>query len=129
MVVGVNMSNISTTHNSGKRKKKIEHSEVRDEKKSRRSSEIVAYLFLHWDQLVDNVWIKSDSTSSSRDKKRCSIGEVMIEPLTIDGITINDYFISFSIEYFYLRKNKDMWASIGILIRCLNGYQECLSKV
>jgi hypothetical protein len=86
------------------REKKTEHSEVRDEKKSRRSSKIVAYLFLHWDQLVDNVWIKSDSTSSSRDKKRCSIGEVMIEPLTIDGITINDYFISFSIECFLFKE-------------------------
>jgi len=43
----------------------------------------------------------------------------MIVPLTIDGITINDYFISFSIEYFYLRKNKDMWASIGDLDQIL----------
>jgi hypothetical protein len=101
------------------REKKTEHSEVRDGKKSRKSSEIRAYLFLHWDQLVDNVWIKSDSISSSRDKKRCSIGEAMIEPLTIDGITINDYFISFSIEYFYFRKNKGTWASIGDLDQML----------
>ena len=54
---------------------KIEHFEMRDRKKSRRSFEIKAYLFLHWVQLVNNVQIKSDFTTSSREK---NIGATLV---------------------------------------------------
>jgi hypothetical protein len=51
----------------------------------------------------------SDSTSISRDRKRCSILEVMIKLHSIEGVHIGDDFHGFATEFLGLRRNRKMW--------------------
>jgi len=68
------MLNNNNIRNSDKRKEK-DHSEVRAEKK--KTSKIGLQLSSRWDQLVESMSTKSDSTSLYMDRKGCSILEVM----------------------------------------------------
>ena len=113
MVREVNMSNISNTRSSGKRKER-EHSEVQDGKK-KRSSGIGLQLLSRWDQMVDSMSNNSDSTSISRDRKGCSIPEVMTELYSIEGVRIGDDFHGFATEFLGLRRNREMWSTMGNL--------------
>jgi hypothetical protein len=74
IVSRVNMLNNNNIRNSDKRKEK-DHSEVRAEKK--KTSKIGLQLSSRWDQLVESMSTKSDSTSLYMDRKGCSILEVM----------------------------------------------------
>jgi hypothetical protein len=62
------------------------------------------------DRLIVNVSIKSDCTSTIKVKKGCSIEEVMKELHSIDEVQFGSELHTFSIEFFYLRSKREMWA-------------------
>jgi len=49
--------------------------------------------------MVDNLSNNSDSTSINKDRKRCSIHEVMTELHSIEGVNIGDDFHGFATEF------------------------------
>lgn len=102
MVRGVNMSSSSNTRISGKRKE-------------RESVKIGMQLLSRLDQMIDNMFNNSDSTSINRDKKGCSIYEVMTELHSIEGVHIGDDFHGFAFEFLGLRRNREMWSIMGTL--------------
>jgi hypothetical protein len=65
--------------------------------------------------MVDNMSNNSDSTSISRDRKWCSISEVMTELHSIEGVHISDDFHGFATEFLGLRRNREMWSTMGNL--------------
>ena len=56
---------------------------------------------------------KSDSTSLNMDREGCSIREVMDELHSIPGVSIEDEFHDFAMEYLSLRRKREMWVSMG----------------
>lgn len=102
MVRGVNMSSSSNTRISGKRKE-------------RESVKIGMQLLSRLDQMIDNMFNNNDSTSINRDKKGCSIYEVMTELHSIEGVYIGDDFHGFAFEFLGLRRNREMWSIMGTL--------------
>lgn len=100
MVRGVNMCSGSNTRSSGKRKE-------------RESVEIGMQLLSRLDQMIDSMFNNSDSTSINRDKKGCSIHEVMTELHSIEGVHIGDDFHGFASEFLGLRRNREMWSAMG----------------
>ena len=63
--------------------------------------------------MVDSMSNSSDSTSISKDREGCSIREVMIELHSIEGVHIGDDFHRFAIEFLGLRRNREMWQTMG----------------
>jgi len=55
----------------------------------------------------------SDSTSISIDQEGCSIPEVMTELHSIEGVHIGDDFHGFATEFLGLRRNREMWSTMG----------------
>jgi hypothetical protein len=55
----------------------------------------------------------SDSTSISIDQEGCSIPEVMTELHSIEGVHIGDDFHRFATEFLGLRRNREMWSTMG----------------
>jgi hypothetical protein len=49
----------------------------------------------------------SDSTFVCKDRKRCSIPEVMSELHSIEGVNIGDDFHGFATEFLGLRRNRE----------------------
>ena len=91
MVRGVNMSSNRNTRISEKRKER-ECLDIQAGKK-KRSSGIGMQVLSWFEQMVDIMSSNSDSISICRDKKWCSIHEVMIELHSIEGVHIGDIFI------------------------------------
>ncbi|XP_034907176.1 uncharacterized protein [Populus alba] len=113
MVRGVNMSSSSNTRSSGKRKER-ERVDVQSGKK-KRSSGIGMQLLSRFNNMVDSMSINSDSTSIFKDRKGCSIPEVMIELHSIEGVHIGDDFHAWATEFLGIRRNREMWFSMGSL--------------
>ena len=82
MVRGVNMSTSSNTRSSDKRKERERCKVQAGEKKN---SRIRLQLLSYWDQLVDNMSNNNDSTSICKDRKGCSIHEIISEFHSIKG--------------------------------------------
>lgn len=82
-----------------------------------------------WDQLVDSMSTKSDSTSVSMDRKWCNIHEVMTELHFIEEVTIGDEFHGFATEYLSLRRVGEMWANIGDLEKKLKWIQRMYERI
>ena len=83
LVGGVNISSSSNKQTSGKRKEK-EANEGRAKKK--KTTSIDVQLMSKWDQLVDSMSTRCDSTSLHMDKQGCIIHKVMAEIHSIIGI-------------------------------------------
>ncbi|XP_011045867.1 PREDICTED: uncharacterized protein LOC105140654 [Populus euphratica] len=95
MVRWVNMSRVAT-HATMKIEKK---DNVLTFNQGKKSSGIGMQLLSRFDNMVDNMSNNSDSTSIYKDKKGCSIFEVMIELHSIEGVHIGDDFHSFVTEF------------------------------
>jgi len=106
------MSSSSNTCNSEKRKER-ECSEI--QAGGKKSSGIGLQLLLRWNQMVDSMSNNSNSTSINRDRKRCSILEVMTKLHSIEGVHIGDDFHGFAAEFLGLRRNREMWLTMGNL--------------
>jgi hypothetical protein len=65
--------------------------------------------------MVDNLSNNSDSTSINKDRKRCSIPEVVTELHSIEGVNIGDDFHGFATKFLGLRRNREMWSTMGNL--------------
>jgi len=72
-------------------------------------------LLSQWDPMVDSMSNNSDSISISRDSKGCSIPEVMTELHSIKGVHIGDDFYGFATEFLALKRNREMWSTMGNL--------------
>jgi hypothetical protein len=105
IVSGVNMLNNNNTRNSDKKKEK-DHSEIRAGMK--KTSKIGLQLFSRWDQVVESMSTRSDSTSLYMDRKGCSILKVMAELHSIPRVTIEDDFHDFVTEYLSLKRKREM---------------------
>jgi len=60
-----------------------------------------AQLFACLDRLVESVSMAKRSTPTSRDKKGCSIEEVMEELHSIDGVNFDDALHIFATYFFF----------------------------
>jgi len=65
--------------------------------------------------MVDNMSNNSDLTSISRDRKGCSILEVMTKLHSIEGVHIGDDFHGFANELLGFRRNREMWSTMDSL--------------
>ncbi|KAL9382378.1 hypothetical protein Peur_025413 [Populus x canadensis] len=74
-------------------------------------------LLLIWDQLLESMSTRSDSTSLNMDRQSCSIPKVMVELHSIPRVAIDDDFHDFVTKYLNLRMKKEMWSSMGGLER------------
>ncbi|XP_061958705.1 uncharacterized protein LOC133679969 [Populus nigra] len=108
MVGGINMSSSSNTKSRGKRKEQ-DHYNMRGRKKKKSRIQLLS----RCNQLLESISIKSDSTSVNLDREGCSIREVMDELHSIPGVSIEDEFHDFAIEYLSLRRKREMRASMG----------------
>ena len=68
-----------------------------------------------WDQLLESMLTKSDSTSLNMDRVCCSIPEVMAKLHSIPGFLVDDDFHDFATDYLGLRRKREMWYSMGTL--------------
>ncbi|KAG5223780.1 L10-interacting MYB domain-containing protein [Salix suchowensis] len=112
LVEGVNISSSNNTRSSGKRKE-MEANEGHTKKKKKTT--IGVQLMSRWDQLVDNMSSKSDSTSFNMDKQGCSINEVMTEIHYIPGIRDDHDFHDYVVEIMLQRRRREMWHAMGTL--------------
>ena len=78
---------------------------MREKTSARRGSQ----LFSRLDKLVDNVFTKSECTSSVLDQKGCSIEEVMEEFHSIDEVVFGSELYCFATEFFMVRNRREMW--------------------
>jgi len=104
MVGGVNMSSNSNTKSNGKRKERNPF-DVRGRKKKTFG---IGVQLSRWDQLLESMSTKSDSTSLNVDQQGCSIPEVMDELHSIPGVSIDDDFHDFATKYLSLRKKREI---------------------
>jgi len=112
----VNISSSSNTKSSDKRKEK-DPSEVRGRKK--KTFGIGVQLLSMWDQLLESMSTRSDSTSLHMDRQGCSIPKMMPELHLIHRVSIDDDFHYFVMEYPSLRRKREMWSS-------MDGFEEKL---
>ena len=86
---------------------------MREKTSARRGSQ----LFSRLDKLVDNVFTKSECTSSVLDQKGCSIEEVMKEFHSIEEVVFGSELYCFATEFFMVRNRREVWAAIGDMDR------------
>ena len=110
MVGGVNMLSNNNIRSSDKRKER-EPSKVRARKK--KTSGIGVQLLSKWDELLESMSTRSDSTSLHMDQQGYSIPEVMVEFHSISRVSIDDDFHDFAMEYLSFRRKREMWSSMG----------------
>jgi hypothetical protein len=115
MVGGSNVANSSTNPSSTKRKGS--HNTTPQCRKKKRGTGMREQLFTCLDQLVEFVSMTRESTTPSRDKKGCSIEEVMEEPRSIDGVNFGSALHTFATEFFCARSKREMWAVMGSIDR------------
>jgi hypothetical protein len=58
-----------------------------------------------------------ESITTSRDKKECSIEEVIEELHSIDGVNFGSALHIFAIEFFSAKSKREMWAAMGSIDR------------
>jgi hypothetical protein len=112
IVGGVNISRSNNTKSNNKRKER-DPSEVRGRKK--KTYGIGVQLLSRWDQLLESMSIRSDSTSLNMDRQGCSISKVMAELHSIPRVLINDDFHDFATQYLSLIRKREMWFSMDDL--------------
>ena len=104
------MSSSSNTKSGGKKKTRDPY-EVRGRKK--KTYGIGVQLLSRCNQLLESMSTKSDSTFVHMDREGYSIREVMAELHSIPGVSIEDEFHDFVMEYLSLRRKREIWASMG----------------
>jgi hypothetical protein len=115
MVSGVDIAN-SSTHNSRERKK-ITYFIKKDGRKSKKGgSKVGAQLVDRFDRLLDNIFTKSECTSTNKYKKWCRITEMIVELHFIDEIVIDDYFHCYTSNFLLSKSKREMWSTIEDLI-------------
>nr|XP_034892659.1 uncharacterized protein LOC118032166 [Populus alba] len=62
------------------------------------------------------------------DKKGCSIPEVMTELHSIKGVHIGDDFHAYATEFLHMRRNREMWFSMGILEKKMKWLQKMFTR-
>ena len=72
-----------------------------------------AQLFARLDQLIESVFMDKESTTTSRDKKGCSIEKVIEKLHSIDGVNFGSALHIFATEFFSARSKREMWATMG----------------
>jgi len=115
MVGGNNVANSSSNPNSTKRKGS--HHTTPQCRKKKRETGMGAQLFACLDQLIESVSITKESTTPCRDKKDCSIEEVMEELHSIDGVNFGSALHTFTTEFFCSKSKREMWAIMGAIDR------------
>jgi hypothetical protein len=76
-----------------------------------------AQLFARLDQLIESVSITKESTDPCRDKKDCSIEEVMEKLHSIDGVNFGSALHTFTTEFFCSKSKREMLAAMGAIDR------------
>uniref|UniRef100_A0A6N2KAF3 Uncharacterized protein n=1 Tax=Salix viminalis TaxID=40686 RepID=A0A6N2KAF3_SALVM len=99
------------TQKNGKRKEEAKEGRT----KKKKTIGIEVQLMSKWDQLLDNISTRSDSTSMHMDHEGCSIHEVMAELHSIPGISVDDEFHDFASEFLLQRRRREMWTTMGSL--------------
>jgi len=105
MVICFNVANSSSNHSFGKRKAT---QYLTPQGRKRR--------VLKWKHNYFHVWIdwlitfqkKSDCTSTSRDRKGCSIEKVIKKVHSIDGVHFGSELHIFAIDFFYLISKREI---------------------
>lgn len=115
MVAGCNVPNSSSNHSSVKRK--ATETSIMQPQKKRKGSGMEAKILSCLDRLIDSVLIASNCTMPSRDKKGCSIQEVMEELHSIHDVDFGSPIHLFATEFFCVRSRREMWRAMGNLDR------------
>jgi hypothetical protein len=115
MVGGNNVANSSSNPNSAKRKGS--HHTTPQCRKKKRGIGMGAQLFARLDQLIESVSITKESTDPCRDKKDCSIEEVMEKLHSIDGVNFGSALHTFTTEFFCSKSKREMLAAMGAIDR------------
>ena len=68
-----------------------------------------------WDQLLESMSTKSDSTSLNMDQEGYSILVVMAELHSIPRVLVDDDFHDFAMDYLGLKRKQEMWYNRGTL--------------
>ena len=110
MVGGVNMSS-NNNKSSSKRK---ERNPSKGQCGKKKTSGIGVQMLSMWDQLLESMSTKSDSTSLNMDQEGCSILEVMAELHSIPGVFVDDFY-DFAMDYLGLKRKQEMWYNRGTL--------------
>jgi hypothetical protein len=73
----------------------------------KKTAGIDVQLLSRCNHLLESMSTKSDSTSLNMDR------EVMAELHSIPGVSIEDEFHDFAMEYLSLRRKREIWANMG----------------
>ena len=115
MVGGSNVANSSNNPSSSKRKSP--HQTKPQLRKKKRGTGMGAVLVARMDKLVETVSMPRGITAPCRDKKGCSIEEVMEELHSIDGVAFGSALHTFATKFFCARSKREMWAAMGCIDR------------
>ena len=113
MVRGVNMSSSNNTRSSGKRKER-ERLDVQSGKKKvlelgcNYCHGLITWLTVCQTIVIPYLYVVEIG-------KGCSIPEVMTELHSIAGVHIGDDFHAYATEFLGIRRNREMWFSMGSL--------------
>jgi hypothetical protein len=112
MVRGINISAVATPTVVVKEKKK---NVLRFKLGKKKGIMELGYNYYHGRIKWLTTCQTSDSTSINKNRKGCSIPEVMTELHSIEGVNIGDDFHGFATEFLGLRRNREMWSTMGNL--------------
>ena len=115
MVGGSNVTNSSSNHGNSKRKGA--HQPTPQLQKKKRGTGMGAALVAHMDKNFETVSMPRGITAPCRDKKGCSIEEVMEELHSIDGVAFGSALHTFATKFFCARSKREMWAAMGCIDR------------
>ncbi|XP_061966912.1 L10-interacting MYB domain-containing protein-like [Populus nigra] len=115
MVGGSNVAHSCSNLSSSKRKGA--HQTTPQSRKKKRGTGMGAVLVARMDKLVETVSMPRGITAPCRDKKGCSIEEVMEELHSIDGVTFGSALHTFATKFFCARSKREMWAAMGCIDR------------
>ena len=76
-----------------------------------------AVLVARMDKLVETVSMPRGITTPCRDKKGCSIEEVMQELHSINEVAFGSALHTFATKFFCARSKREMWAAMGCIDR------------
>uniref|UniRef100_A0A2K2CAR3 Myb/SANT-like domain-containing protein n=1 Tax=Populus trichocarpa TaxID=3694 RepID=A0A2K2CAR3_POPTR len=115
MVGGSNVAHSCSNPSSSKRKGA--HQTTPQLRKKKRGTGMGAVLVARMDKLVETVSMPRGITAPCRDKKGCSIEEVMEELHYIDGVAFGSALHTFATKFFCARSKREMWAAMGCIDR------------
>jgi hypothetical protein len=85
--------------------------------KKKRGTGMGAVLVARLDKIVETVSMPRGITAPCRDKKGCSIEEVIEELHSIDGVAFGSALHTFATKFFCARSKREMWAAMGCIDR------------